>query len=176
VVGDEVPTGSVEDAAHSESKEAAALATGVRDALDETVTPRAQPPSPSTELGRSDGGIYKFSFARSEPVAMDGRVLAPAMGTTTAINFQPTGGGKAAINGDFAMTREEIQPVVQALRAGGIEVVALHNHTLGEQPRLFYMHFWANDDAARLAQALGTAVRTQAVEPVADRMGQGGPR
>jgi hypothetical protein len=97
---------------------------------------------------------------------MDGRVLPPAMGTTTAINFQPTGGGKAAIDGDFAMTREEIQPVVQALRAGGIEVVALHNHALGEQPRLFYMHFWANDDAARLAQALGAAVRAHAVEPV----------
>jgi hypothetical protein len=141
--------------------------------------PPAEPPSPSAELdldtaaiddalgaeGRNDG-IYKFSFTRSEPVAMDGRVLAPAMGTTTAINFQPTGGGKAAINGDFAMTRDEIQPVVQALRAGGIEVVELHNHALGEQPRLFYMHFWANDDAARLAQALGAAVRAHAVEPV----------
>lgn len=97
---------------------------------------------------------------------MDGRVLAPATGTTTAINFQPTGGGKAAINGDFAMTHEEIQPVVQALRPGGIGVVELHNHTLGERPRLFYMHFWGNDDAARLTQALGAAVQAYDVEPV----------
>jgi hypothetical protein len=116
--------------------------------------------------GRNDGGIYKFSFARAEEIRMDGRVLEPAMGVTTAINFQPTGDGRTAINGDFAMRPEEVQPVIQALRAGGIEVVELHNHALEDQPRLFYLHFWANDEAVGLAQALGEAVRVHDVEPV----------
>ena len=87
------------------------------------------------------------------------------MGITTAINFQPTGGGKAAINGDFAMLAEEVQPVIQALREGGIEIVEVHNHSLDDQPRLFYMHFWANDDAGKLAAALGNAVRAHNVSP-----------
>lgn len=77
---------------------------------------------------------------------------------TTAINFQPVGGGRAAINGDFAMIESEIQPVVQALRSAGIEVVEIHNHGLDDNPRLFYMHFWAVDDAVRLSQALRTAL------------------
>jgi hypothetical protein len=165
---------------HGESKEAGQLAAGVRAALEQTATPPAQAPAPEGELeldtaaidsalgtqGSNDDGIYKFSFARAEEVTMDGRVLEPAMGVTTAINFQPTGDGKAAINGDFAMRQEEVQPVIQALRAGGIEVVELHNHSLEDQPRLFYLHFWANDDAARLAQALGEAVQAHDVEPV----------
>jgi Domain of Unknown Function (DUF1259) len=72
--------------------------------------------------------------------------------------FQPTGGGKAAINGDFAMTEKEINPVIQALRENGIEVLPLHSHLLYEEPTLYYMHFWANDDAAKLAQGLRAAL------------------
>ena len=84
--------------------------------------------------------------------------LPPAMGVSTALNFQPTGGGKAAINGDFAMTQDEVEPVIQALRENDIEVVSLHNHMLNEEPRIFFMHFWANDDAQKLAQGLRAAL------------------
>jgi hypothetical protein len=80
------------------------------------------------------------------------------MGSAIGINFQPTGGGKAAITGDFVLTAKEVNPVAKALRDNGIEVTAIHNHMLDEQPRLFFMHFWANDDAAKLAKGLRSAL------------------
>jgi hypothetical protein len=76
----------------------------------------------------------------------------------TGIGFQPTGNGKAAITGDFVMTGAEVNPVIRALRANGIEVTALHSHMLDEQPRLYFMHFWANDDAVKLAKGLRAAL------------------
>ena len=86
------------------------------------------------------------------------RSLRPADGLGDAINFQPTGGGKAAITGDFVLTGDEVNPVIKALRANGIEVTAIHSHMLDEQPRLFFMHFWANDDAIKLAKGLRAAL------------------
>ena len=80
------------------------------------------------------------------------------MGVATAINFQPTGGGKAAITGDFVLRANEVIRVIRALRQSGIEVTALHSHMLTEEPRLFFMHFWANDDAVKLARGLRTAL------------------
>ena len=85
-------------------------------------------------------------------------VVPPAMGTGQAINFQPTGGGKAAITGDFVLIAKEVPSVLKALRENGIEVTAVHNHMLDEQPRLFFMHFWANDDAQNLAKGLRAAL------------------
>jgi len=76
----------------------------------------------------------------------------------TGINFQPTGAGKAAVTGDFVLSGDEVNPVLQALRTNGIEVTALHSHMLGEQPRLLFMHFWANDDAMKLARGLRAAL------------------
>ena len=87
----------------------------------------------------------------------------PAMGTGTGINFQPTGDGKAAIAGDFVVTAEELNPMITALRQNGIEVVAIHSHMLQEQPRLFFVHFWANDDAVKLANGLEAALSKMAV-------------
>ena len=81
-----------------------------------------------------------------------------AMGSAIAVNFQPTGGGKAAITGDFVLTADEVNPVLRALRPNGIEITALHNHMLDDEPRLFFMHFWANDDAQKLAKGLGAAL------------------
>ena len=81
-----------------------------------------------------------------------------AMGSGEAINFQPTGGGKAAITGDFVLTAKEVNPVLRALRENGIEVTAVHNHMLDDQPRLFFMHFWANDDTSKLAKGLRAAL------------------
>jgi hypothetical protein len=80
------------------------------------------------------------------------------LGLATAINFQPTGGGKAAITGDFVLAADEVNPVIKALRTNGIEVTAVHSHMLTEQPRLFFLHFWANDDALKLARGLRAAL------------------
>jgi len=108
--------------------------------------------------GKANGGVYQVSLRRAETVK-DGSMEVPeAMGSAEAINFQPTGGGKAAITGDFVLTGEEVNPVLRALRENGIEVTALHNHMLDDQPRLFFMHFWANDDATKLAQGLRAAL------------------
>jgi hypothetical protein len=80
------------------------------------------------------------------------------MGGATGINFQPTGGGKAAITGDFVLTGTEVVDVVRALRSNGIDVTAIHSHMLTEEPRIFFLHFWANDDAMKLARGLRAAL------------------
>ena len=152
------------------------LATGIHDALSVSKTPLeppaapAQPPAIDLDTaqldqiigakGQANGGVYQFGVPRRDPVMMDGMPIAPAgpMGLATGIGFQPTGGGKAAITGDFVMVSSEVNPVIKTLRASGIEVTALHSHMLDEQPRLFFMHFWANDDAVKLAKGLRMAL------------------
>ncbi|MFL6256818.1 MAG: DUF1259 domain-containing protein, partial [Pyrinomonadaceae bacterium] len=108
--------------------------------------------------GKVNGGVYQYAVPRAEAVTDAGMEVPPSMGLATAINFQPTGGGKAAITGDFVLTAGEVNPVIRALREGGIEVTALHSHMLTENPRLFFMHFWANDDAQKLARGLRAAL------------------
>jgi hypothetical protein len=110
--------------------------------------------------GQPNGGVYQFNVPRREPIEDGDMVIAPvgAMGVAIAINFQPTGGGKAAITGDFVLTGDEVNPVLKALRQNGIEVTAIHSHMLDEQPRLIFMHFWANDDAQKLAHGLRAAL------------------
>ena len=112
-------------------------------------------------LGRSgkvSGGVYQVSIPRAERIQASGVEVPGSMGTATALNFQPTGGGKAAINGDFVMIADEVQSVIAALRDNAIQVVTIHNHMLDEEPRLFFMHFWANDDAVKLARGLRAAL------------------
>jgi hypothetical protein len=113
--------------------------------------------------GTNNGGVYQYGIPRAEPVKDGGMVVPPAMGSANAINFQPTGGGKAAITGDFVLIAKEVAPVMKALRDSGIEVTALHNHMLADEPRLFFMHFWANDDAKKLAAGLKAALSHVAV-------------
>jgi hypothetical protein len=108
--------------------------------------------------GTNNGGVYQFSIPRAEPIKDSGMDVPPPMGSANAINFQPTGGGKAAITGDFVLIAKEVNPVVKALREHGIEVTAIHNHMLDDQPHLYFMHFWANDDAKKLAQGLKAAL------------------
>ena len=108
--------------------------------------------------GKNNGGIYQFVIRRAEPVKDGGMDVPEAMGSANAINFQPTGGGKAAITGDFVLIASEVNPVLKVLRASGIEVTAIHNHMLDDQPHLFFMHFWANDDARKLAEGLKAAL------------------
>jgi biotin operon repressor len=114
--------------------------------------------------GKDNGGVYAFNIPRAEPVKEGGLELSDAMGAATAINFQPTGDGTAAITGDFVMIDKEVNPVIAALQESGIEVTALHSHMLDEQPRLFFMHFWANDDAQKLAKGLRAALDRMAVK------------
>jgi hypothetical protein len=112
-------------------------------------------------LGRSGkvtGGVYQVSVPRAEAITDDGMDVPPAMGVATALNFQPTPGQKAAITGDFVLISSEVNPVIRVLKQNGIEVTALHSHMLDESPRLFFMHFWANDDALKLAKGLRAAL------------------
>ena len=108
--------------------------------------------------GKVNGGIFQVGVPRAEQITHSGMAVPPSMGLATALNFQPTGNGKAAITGDFVLLGTEVNPVIQALRSNGIQVTALHSHMLDEQPRLFFMHFWANDDAVKLAKGLRAAL------------------
>ena len=108
--------------------------------------------------GNANGGVYQFSVPRAEAITEVGMAIPASMGTAIAINFQPTGGGKAAITGDFVMLGSEVNPVLKALRQHGIEVTALHSHMIDDSPHLFFMHFWANDNAQTLAQGLRAAL------------------
>jgi uncharacterized protein DUF1259 len=157
--------------------DAVQLATSLHEALSASATPlgpsSAAPAAASggpaidqkqveAALGRTgkvNNGILQVSVARSEKI-MEGTAveLLPAMGVNTALNFQPTGDGKAAITGDFVLVDREVNGVAKALREHGIQVTALHNHGLDDSPRLFYMHFWANDDAVKLARGLKAAL------------------
>jgi len=108
--------------------------------------------------GKANGGVYQFTILRAEKITDGGMTVPASMGSAIGINFQPTGGGKAAITGDFVLIGSEVNPVLHALRDNGIEVTALHSHMLDEQPRIFFMHFWANDDATKLARGLKAAL------------------
>jgi hypothetical protein len=151
------------------------MAKAIHDALALTKTPGPDTAGPSQSqtdlgldqkqieqaLGRSgkvNGGILQFSVPRAEQITDSGMTVPPSMGIATGINFQPTGQGKAAITGDFVLLGGEVNPVIKALTDNGIQVTALHSHMLTEQPRLFFMHFWANDDAGKLAKGLRAAL------------------
>jgi hypothetical protein len=108
--------------------------------------------------GNNNGGVYGFNIPRAETITSGGMAIPIAMGSGIVINFQPTGGGKAAITGDFVLISSEVNPVLKTLRENGIEVTALHSHMLDEQPRMFFMHYWANDDALKLAGGLKAAL------------------
>jgi hypothetical protein len=108
--------------------------------------------------GRVNGGVYQVGVPRAEKITADGVEVPPSMGLATAINFQPTGAGNAAITGDFVLIGSEVNPVIRALRDNGIAVTALHSHMLTDSPRLFFMHYWANDDALKLAHGLRAAL------------------
>jgi hypothetical protein len=108
--------------------------------------------------GKINGGVFQISVPRAEKIMEGGMEIPPAMGVATALNFQPTGGGKAAVTGDFVLVASEVNGVMRALLGNGIEVTSLHNHMLTESPRLFFMHFWANDDVLKLARGLRAAL------------------
>jgi hypothetical protein len=153
--------------------DAVTLAGTIKDAIALTKAPAPKPPAAAQQDlgidtaaiqqalghdGKVNGGVFQVSVPRQESVTEGGMKVPGSMGLSTSLNFQPTGGGKAAITGDFVLIGSEVNPVIQALRSNGIEVTALHSHMLDEQPRLFFMHFWANDDAVKLAKGLRAAI------------------
>jgi hypothetical protein len=150
------------------------LARQLHDALSASRTPQGGGSAASSQVlleldtanleqvlghkGNANSGVYQFGIPRADAITDNGMAIPPAMGTAIAINFQPTGGGKAAITGDFVLEANEVEPVLTALRDAGIEVTALHNHMLDDQPRTFFVHFWANDDALKLARGIRAAL------------------
>src|SRR5882672_1414584 len=153
--------------------EPVALARSIHDAIALSKTPLGNAPpaaAPQIDLdtamidqvlgahGQVAGGVYQIGIPRADTIKAHGMAIPAPMGSAEAINFQPTGDGKAAITGDFVLTAAEVTPVMRTLRDNGIDVTALHNHMLDDQPRVFFMHFWANDDAAKLARGLKAAL------------------
>jgi len=148
-----------------------ALATVVHEALARTGTPApATSPAPALGLdtvqiaqalgahGKANGGVYQVSVPRAAAVLLDSVEVPPAMGVATAINFQAIGATRAAATGDFVLVASEVNPVLRTLRANGIAVTGLHSHLLNETPRLFFMHFWGEGDALRVARGLRAAL------------------
>jgi len=151
------------------------LAALLHEGLALSKTPLVQPASsssapPSLDLdqaavqsalgysGKANGGVLQFSIPRADPISEGGMDVPEAMGSAIAINMQSAGAGKLAATGDFVLTGDEVNPVIKALRDNGIEVTALHNHMIGEEPRTFFMHFWANDEAGKVVRGLRSAL------------------
>lgn len=163
------------------SGDATKLATALRSALALSRTPLTPPAASAPPLpldldtarlddiigwpGKANGGVYQFSIPRPERILDAGMPVPPSMGLAIALNLQPTGGGAVVGTGDFVLLQNEVDPVLWALRRAGIDVTVLHNHLGKEQPRLFFMHFWANGDAVGVANGLRKALDATAVRP-----------
>tara|TARA_R110001606_G_scaffold50742_4_gene126932 strand:+ start:17549 stop:18424 length:876 start_codon:yes stop_codon:yes gene_type:complete len=162
--------------------EPAQLAAGVKAVWDAIKALRAETPSPRrgvTEAAPDTGGdinptpleeilgaepsvndgVIKFTFARQG--RMHGVEIGGSMGLTTWAAFSGSD-ALAAVDGDFIMTEDEVQPVLRALRRHGIHIVALHNHMVGGDPTYYFLHFWGVGPASSLAAGIGAARQTQA--------------
>lgn len=150
-----------------------AIATTIRSAVALTGTPAPAPPPttpPAVDIdtagittalghaGRANGGVWQVNVPRQETIRSRGMDVPPSMGLASVLNFQPTGNGRAAITGDFVLLGTEVNPVIKVLGTNGINITSLHSHMLDEEPRLFFMHFWANADAVTLSRGLRAAL------------------
>lgn len=154
--------------------DAAAIARAIHTGLAQSATPLGEPGPPAAPSaggldtaavaaalgvhGKLNGQVYQVAVPRAETITEMGVTVPPSMGVATSINFQPTAPGKAAVTGDFVLLGSEVNPVIRALRDHGIQVTALHSHLIDESPRLYFMHYWANDDAVALAKGLRAAL------------------
>jgi hypothetical protein len=152
------------------------LARNLREALRLTKTPLKLPKDAEPEaagegaeaeakqidtiLGKEStikNGVIQYGIPRKESITVGGLEVPPSMGLATVMNFQPAK-GKTVVTGDFVLIEKEVNKVVQVLRESGIEVTALHNHLLKEEPRLFFVHFWGIGPSTGLASGLKKAL------------------
>lgn len=134
-------------------------------ALGAQAAPQAAPDwnRVATILGKkgnlSADGVYKVTFPRLElKVTMDGAPVPAGMGLASWAAFSQRPDGKTVVMGDTVMLGSEVQHVIDALRAGGIEIVALHNHMLGEQPHVMYLHYQGVGEPEALAKTVRGAL------------------
>lgn len=153
---------------------ASQLASSLRVALAVSKTPLDKPAAAAEEpappawvktvedsVGRKGafkGGVLSYPVPRADSVTMGGTTIAPAAGVAEAINFQAAESANVATTGDFVLTADEVNPVISALEAHHISVTALHSHMLTEEPRLFFMHFWADGPAQSVAEGMKAAL------------------
>lgn len=157
------------------------LAESLRAALALSKTPLGKPAPASSAagtppawvntveaiLGRKggyNGGVLAFGVPRSESISMNGMPVAPAQGVAESLNFQEASGAHVATTGDFVLTAEEVNPVISALEEHHVTVTALHSHMLTEEPRLFFMHFWAVGSPESVAEGLKAALGHVAIK------------
>ncbi len=155
--------------------DAVELAKSLRAALAMSKTPLGAPAAPAPAptsppafiktiedtLGRKgtfNGGVLAFGVPRAETITENGMTLTTPQGVAESINFQETIPGEVATTGDFILKAEEVNPVISALEEHNILVTALHSHMLTEEPRLFFMHFWAAGNAESVAQGIKAAL------------------
>jgi len=153
--------------------DATKLATSLKRALQLSATPLGAPgtavsPQPVWfetpveqtlgHLGKAAGGVLSISVPRAVDETSGDMTIPAAMGTAQAMNFQDAGYGKIATTGDFSLTADEVAPVIRALRDHNIDVEALHMHMLDDNPRLFYVHWWAVGKPAMVAAGLKAAL------------------
>ncbi len=164
---------------HAHGHDALALAGDMRAVVDRTgaPTPAPQPPSPPPDMdtagidaalgttGLANAGNYQCPFVRRETIVEGHLALPRGPGAMSALNFQPLGGGRVALIGDFAMVAEEAQEVLRRLVDVGIEVVSLHNHSLNDEPRMYFVHTWAVGDGVEIATAARHVLDATNVEP-----------
>lgn len=146
------------------------LARGLKKALGKTAAPQPlgpEPPQAPVPLdtrrledilgysGTNAGGVFKITVARPG-VMSHGMELTSSLGMNSWAGFVGTK-ERAYVAGDMAMTAPEVNRVIRALRNGGIEIVAVHNHMLDEQPRMFFLHYWGSGPAEKLAQTVRSA-------------------
>jgi hypothetical protein len=170
---------------HAHGHDPVKVARGLRAAFDCTGTPPAAAATSPRPVdldtagidaalgvkGTFDGEIYKGTYVRRETIVDGHLILPPGLGSTTSVNFQPLGGGRAAVSGDLVMIASEVDPALTALRRGGVELVEVHHHNLTDEPRLFFVHYWAVGDAVSLTKAIRRAVKTTNVVPMAGGSG-----
>ncbi len=108
--------------------------------------------------GELNKGVYKYTIGRPDVSLREhGKPVSTFMGFNTWAAWQGTP-EKAAVCGDFAMLENEVEPVIRALVNNGIEVVAVHNHMVHENPKIFFLHYWGVGKAEVLARGLRTAL------------------
>lgn len=157
------------------------LAAAVRSAMDKAKEIRSANPQPAARFsgtavpetnsitaatidgilgvkGQANSGMYKAVIGRK--AAMHGKTVGNQMGVNTWAAFAGTDDA-AFVDGDFAMLKSEVQPVLKALRKAGINIVAIHNHMTHEEPQYIFLHYWGKGASAGLAKGLRSALDTQ---------------